>query len=80
MENPNLSLLLYNIRVKLHKTEVQTVFSNVSMLFSPDVDECKMVPAKCSDQTSDCVNTDGSYSCVCKNGFKKASNGTCVRK
>lgn len=33
-----------------------------------DVDECAAVPWPCSDDAT-CINTDGSFQCVCKPGF-----------
>ena len=38
-----------------------------------DIDECSMDPSRC-DNKADCFNTDGSYSCKCKQGF--TGNGT----
>ena len=34
----------------------------------PDFDECSLEPSPC-DENADCTNTDGSYSCTCKQGF-----------
>ena len=53
---------------------------NVMNCIDSDINECNLTPVKCNDQTSDCMNQVGSYSCICKNGFVKADNGTCVRK
>lgn len=33
-----------------------------------DVDECAAVPGPCSEDAS-CINTDGSFECICKPGF-----------
>lgn len=38
-----------------------------------DIDECSSDPSPC-DENADCTNSDGSYSCTCKQGF--AGNGT----
>lgn len=38
-----------------------------------DIDECSSDPSPC-DENGDCTNSDGSYSCTCKQGF--AGNGT----
>ena len=38
-----------------------------------DIDECSTEPSPC-DQNADCTNSDGSYSCACKQGF--TGNGT----
>ncbi|KAK3595092.1 hypothetical protein CHS0354_043192 [Potamilus streckersoni] len=36
-----------------------------------DVNECDNIPSRCSQ---DCVNTDGSYYCTCKSGFRVGPN------
>ena len=36
--------------------------------FTADIDECSVDPSSC-DKNADCTNTDGSYSCTCKQGF-----------
>ena len=38
-----------------------------------DIDECSAVSNLC-DENADCANSDGSYSCTCKQGF--TGNGT----
>ena len=40
---------------------------------STDIDECSAEPNPC-DENADCTNSDGSYSCACKQGF--AGDGT----
>ena len=37
-------------------------------LFTLDFDECSLEPNPCDDH-SNCINSDGSYSCICKQGF-----------
>ena len=39
-----------------------------SLSISPDIDECSLDPSPC-DENADCTNSDGSYSCTCKQGF-----------
>ena len=36
--------------------------------FTADIDECSVDPSSC-DENADCTNSDGSYSCTCKQGF-----------
>ena len=38
-----------------------------------DIDECTLDPSPC-DENADCTNSDGFYSCTCKQGF--TGNGT----
>lgn len=42
-----------------------------------DADECATGLANCS-QNSTCMNTDGSFMCVCNDGYKDDGNGACV--
>lgn len=39
--------------------------------FYLDIDECKFL---CKSQAQECTNTDGSYTCVCKNGTRGDGN------
>ena len=36
--------------------------------FTADIDECLVNPSLC-DKNADCTNSEGSYSCICKQGF-----------
>ena len=38
-----------------------------------DIDECSADSSQC-DENADCTNSDGSYSCTCRQGF--TGNGT----
>ena len=38
-----------------------------------DIDECDLGVVECGDE-KECMNTDGSYLCVCETGFSQ--NGT----
>ena len=38
------------------------------LIFSPDIDECS-VNARMCDLNAKCINTRGSYSCLCDAGF-----------
>ena len=42
-------------------------FLNRFFFFS-DIDECSVDSSPCDDN-ADCTNSDGSYSCTCKQGF-----------
>ncbi|XP_066928778.1 cartilage oligomeric matrix protein-like [Clytia hemisphaerica] len=41
-----------------------------------DIDECTLKPPKCDARNSICINREGSYKCICKEGFHNV-NGTC---
>ena len=38
--------------------------------YQSDVDECE-VAEKCSASKANCVNTEGSYQCICKDGYAR---------
>lgn len=41
-----------------------------------DVDECsRSFGQRCSPMNSDCINTQGSYYCQCKEGFEQIAGG-----
>ena len=44
-------------------------------LCDEDINECNDTNSPCDIATTDCVNTDGSYQCVCKEGFENTTNG-----
>jgi len=41
-----------------------------------DIDECEINTGSCPDVTRTCVNTPGSFMCVCADGYIK-KNGQC---
>ena len=47
-------------------------------LLYTDIDECKH--SNTCQANSQCNNTEGSYDCICKTGFKKSKTGKCVGK
>ena len=65
--------------------EYRTLGENNSysnLLITLDIDECSADSSPC-DENADCTNTDGSYSCTCKQGFDgdgQSCEGTWLRK
>lgn len=47
------------------------------MTCDDDIDECNTSLVTCPAQ-SECVNTAGSYACLCLTGFVKNSTGLCA--
>ena len=50
-----------------------------SIFYESDIDECSTDPSPC-DADADCINSEGSYSCTCKQGFTgdgTSCQGTC---
>ena len=44
-----------------------------------DANECELGTAQCPDHSS-CVNTEGTYECICDDGYKKPKNGNNICK
>ena len=42
-----------------------------------DINECAEIPGAC---TQDCENTQGSYICKCRDGYRKAPDGKTCKK
>ena len=57
---------------------ISTFLLNAVLILQPtDVDECENSTLfSCEDLTS-CVNTDGSYTCHCQEGYFKNTLGLC---
>ena len=53
---------------KSNKVYSKLCKSIVFVLPHLDIDECSADSSPC-DENADCTNTDGSYSCTCKEGF-----------
>ena len=49
--------------------------SNKYFSFFSDIDECRRENGRCSHG---CVNTHGSYECICPRGFKVENINTCT--
>ena len=46
------------------------IFIDVPQLYFIDIDECE---TKCGEN-GNCTNTNGSYDCICDDGYKKIDN------
>ena len=54
------------------------LFSSTTCIFlCSDVNECQSGSHTCNIDTSTCVNTKGSFTCECQNGFEKVG-GVCL--
>ena len=45
-----------------------------------NVNECALGLDTCDDTSTDCVDTDGSFTCTCKDGFANGETGSCTSK
>ncbi|XP_006016561.1 cysteine-rich with EGF-like domain protein 2 [Alligator sinensis] len=43
-----------------------------------DMNECNLAESVCIRENEDCINTSGSYKCICSEGFEE-KDGTCVQ-
>ena len=50
--------------------------SRSNMRSPPDINECEREGMGCGDPLENCVNSAGSYECVCKTGYKRV-DGKC---
>ena len=60
-----------SVEIGMHVVSLITVLDMLKMfasLLNVDVDECTAFPNICGANT-DCHNTDGSYTCICKAGY-----------
>ena len=57
--------MLYFISV--YVIQVKSLLS-ISLYITSDIDECSLDPSPC-DENADCTNSEGSFSCTCKQGF-----------
>lgn len=45
-----------------------------------DIDECVLGTHGCNSTVSFCDNTNGSFRCICREGFNMSADGVCVCK
>lgn len=48
------------------------------MVLPTDVDECSQPDPVCTEEHQKCINTHGSYMCVCTGGYEE-KDGKCVQ-
>ena len=56
-----------NIQKKVYKLRNEAKFP-LFLSNQSDIDECSADPSPCNEN-AECTNSDGSYSCTCKQGF-----------
>ena len=50
----------------------------ITLLFTLDINECATNTHNCDTKIEECVNTFGSFTCRCKEGFERSNvNGKC---
>ena len=49
-----------------------------ALFFHLDFDECNTSP--CNQETERCVNSPGSYKCLCKPDYARTKKGNCIEK
>ena len=72
--------LPFNIKLKPFKCilSVAALLNDTIIQFVSDIDECSKNGSPCNEN-AECFNNDGSFSCICKDGF--TGNGTvCLGK
>ena len=52
----------------INRSPLTHKITNISILMVSELDECSSDPSPC-DENALCTNSDGSYSCTCKQGF-----------
>ena len=69
------------VRRKLMLVASETWRIKVNSLFSicADLDECRFLSKPCTDNNTECINSLGSFDCLCKKGFIEI-NRKCVCK
>lgn len=61
------------------KQKISVTHSELGNSLLSDIDECRTIPGLCNNGL--CINTLGSYRCVCNKGYKADKSGTqCVGK
>lgn len=58
-----------------------TMYHHIEYFFLlPDINECEEDKTLCSGDKQHCENNDGSYACVCEEGFILDSENNCIPK
>jgi len=52
--------------------------NNSQCLFYSDINECAADPNPCSKENEECINSEGSFTCDCKDGFRRKGDA-CVK-
>ena len=60
---------MYKSFISLLPVSLKQNLVNIFQHFISDVDECQMSTHNCSDNAT-CINTEGSFNCSCKTGYR----------
>ena len=70
---------LLSVCLLSYETKGKIFFTYLELFSIPDINECEQ-PGLC-DPHGECLNTDGSFHCVCEQGFSISADGrTCEGK
>lgn len=58
--------------------KIHVYFLMYLFLCLPDIDECSQSESPCTKDNQECVNSNGSYVCICSHGYEE-EDGECVQ-
>ena len=53
----------------MHSFITNTCCFPIYTIIFTDVDECEMSPSPCDENSADCINMDGNFTCECRPGY-----------
>ena len=77
-EQTGLGIILFILNTYSH-SNLQVVILCKFQIYSTDFDECQSDDTiTCDNITEDCINTDHSYDCQCKDGYSENEDNICT--